>query len=469
MKGKLSSALIRQFTIATLVNLVSLTAGVSMLWSSPMLVKLRNGTDTPLSRPITQEEGSWIVSGGYLVACITNLLAGTLLDKIGRKYSIILITIPRICASIWTIFVTEVWMLIFCRMVMVSTDNYIYVVIPVYVSEIANVSIAFKEFRASLGTFLHILACIGIVATLSIGPFVSYTIYNCLVAGVIVLTSIPLLFLPESPVHLYTTGRTDDAINVLSKVRETDVQVKQEIEDYKSSKKEKIAKLALMKDKTFLKSLSLGILVCGGCNAVGYNAVEFYLQTILEATHSSLMPEVASVIVGCIQLSAAVCTSFFTKMFGRRPILIYSLIGMLCGMLGLGVFFTYSTREGYVISGFLNYLPIISLILATYSFNIGIGCLLFIVTVELFEGRTRAFGYTICFTFFLLSAFITTKYLEAMFHAFGYSGTYWFFSAMCLIICTLIVLFVPETKGKTITEIQIALGNKKIEAEVGNK
>lgn len=255
-----------------------------------------------------------------------NLLAGTLLDKIGRKYSIILITIPRICASIWTIFVTEVWMLIFCRMVMVSTDNYIYVVIPVYVSEIANVSIAFmsiffskssffyvhvqnevymplklqlflynimifqpqilsrinltylfkiklralkiklltrikilninllntlyfsrfkiinitnnlifsmnfygilrrpkilsffstflflpiffqKEFRASLGTFLHILACIGIVATLSIGPFVSYTIYNCLVAGVIVLTSIPLLFLPESPVHLYTKGK----------------------------------------------------------------------------------------------------------------------------------------------------------------------------------------------------------------------------------------------------------------------
>ncbi|CAG9569142.1 unnamed protein product [Danaus chrysippus] len=314
------------------VNFGSLTTGISLFWASPMLVKLRNGTDTPLSRPITEEEGSWIVSGGYLAA---------------------------------------------------------------------------------------------------------------------------------------VASRIDEAIDVLSKVRESDEIIKQELEDYRSSKQIKVNKIELIRDRTFLKSLSLGVLVCAGANMIGYSAISFYLQTIFESTNTSVAPEIASLVIGFIQLFAALCTTFFTKFFGRRTILIYSLLGMFVGMFGLGIFFTFSTKEGYVITGFLNYLPIISMILCTYNFNVGIGCLLLVVTAELFDGTARAFGYSICLTSSLFLAFLTSKYFVEFTLALGPPATYWFFSAMCLVVCTLIAVFLPETKGKTFNEIQVSLGRQRLENEPG--
>ncbi|XP_032523565.1 facilitated trehalose transporter Tret1-like [Danaus plexippus] len=460
MKLVLSASLIRQYVIVTIVNLGSLTTGMSMYWTSPMIVKLSNGTDIPLPKPITEREGSWIVSGGYLAAIGTNFLGGLLIDKIGRKYCIILVTVPRICASVWTIFANEVWMLILCRAVMVLTDCYMFVAIPVYVSEIAS-----KDHRGPLGAFLHISSCTGIVITLGVGPFLSYAVFNAILAGVIVITALPLPFLPDSPFYLYTKGRIDDSLTVLSKIRASDDVIKQEIEDYKSAKRVQINTLALFRDKIFLKSLSLGILICVGSNAIGYNAVSFYLQTILDSTKTSVQSEHASVVIGCIQLFAALCTSFFNNTFGRRPILIYTLAGLFLGMIGLGTFFEITTKENYVVTGFLNYLPIISLIVCTYCFNVGIGCLIFVVTAELFEGAARAIGVSICILVSLLIVFLTTNYFSEMALKLGPSNTYWFFSAMCALVCTLIYFFIPETKGKTFSEIQTALGRKNNETE----
>jgi MFS family permease len=65
---------------------------------------------------------------------------------------------------------------------------------------------------------------------------------------------------------------------------------------------------------------------------IGYNAIAFYLQTVLESTQTSVRPEVASVIIGLIQLTASFCTIVLTDRFGRKPILSGSLLGMTVGM-----------------------------------------------------------------------------------------------------------------------------------------
>lgn len=140
------------------------------------------------------------------------------------------------------------------------------------------------------------------------------------------------LLLCSFTIQVNISGRIDDSLTVLSKIRASDDVIKQEIEDYKSAKRVQINTLALFRDKIFLKSLSLGILICVGSNAIGYNAVSFYLQTILDSTKTSVQSEHASVVIGCIQLFAALCTSFFNNTFGRRPILIYTLAGLFLGM-----------------------------------------------------------------------------------------------------------------------------------------
>ncbi|CAH2096870.1 unnamed protein product [Euphydryas editha] len=435
---------------------------MSLSWSSPVLVKLRNSTETPLPEPITDEEGSWIVSGGFLCALITNIFGGMLLDVIGRKYCLLLAMLPKLCMAFVLIFADRVWLFIFCRAVMMMTDSFIFIIVPVYASEIAC-----KVHRGTLGTFLQIFSSLGIVVTLGVGPFLSYTTYNIVLTATIVLCTIPLVCLPDTPFHLYAKGRIEEAMEVLTSIRGSEDKAKQEIEEYRSCKnnEEKVDKIALLKNRMFLKSVSLGFLVAGGAQLTGFNAVQFYLQTILESTKTSVKPEIASVVIGIIQVLASFFTTPISSRFNRRTILFASLFGVFLGMLGLGTFFKISETEGYEITGFMNYLPIISLILVIFCYCAGIGSLSWVIVTEIFEGPSRALGFSISINLSSLLAFLTTKYLALMISVIGPTATYLFFSSMCVLVGTLIYTFLPETKGKTFREIQEALRAKKVVVE----
>ncbi|XP_034837237.1 facilitated trehalose transporter Tret1-like [Maniola hyperantus] len=459
MKFNLPTSLIRQYAVVITVNLGVVTTGMSLAWPSPVLVKLRNATETPLSRPITEDEGSWIVSGGLLISIFSVLLGGMLLDAIGRKNCFLLICLPKFLIAMLLIFATEVWMLILGRVIMSVADSFLFMVAPIYASEIAS-----KEHRGSLGTFMQIFSSLGIVLTLSLGPFLSYTAFNIVLASAIAASTVPVLCMPESPCHLYSKGRTEEALAVLLQIRESEAIAKQELQEYQDSNKkaDKIDKKQLFRNRTFLKSLSLGFLLFIGGQIIGYNAIQFYLQTILESTNTSVKPEIASVIIGVIQVLASFCTPLFLTKFGRRPILISSLSGVFFGMLGLGTFFKL-TEAGDEITGILNFLPIISLILVVYCYSAGIGSLTWLVTAEVFDGASRALGVSITLMSSLVSMFVITKYFVFMTSALGPAVTYWFFSAMCVLVGTLIAIFLPETKGKTFHEIQRALGGESIQ------
>ena len=124
-------------------------------------------------------------------------------------------------------------------------------------------------------------------------------------------------------------------MRILTLIRGSEIVAKQELEEYKaanSKTEERVDKIALLKNKQFLKGLFLGIVVCAGSQLIGSNAVNFYLQTILESTKTSVPSEIASVIMGSIQLFASFCTTLIMNTFGRRPILLTSLSGFCLGM-----------------------------------------------------------------------------------------------------------------------------------------
>ncbi|CAH0721260.1 unnamed protein product, partial [Brenthis ino] len=449
--------LIRQYVLVVTANLAILTTGMSLAWPSPSMVKLRNAAETPLPSPITDEEGSWVVAGGFIIAVFTNFLSRIMTDKIGRKQCIIFASIVKLFGAITLVFANEVWIFILCRTAMLIFDCCLLVVIPVYASEIAN-----KEQRGALGTFLQLFSSVGVLFTLSLGPFLQYKTFSIINASVFAVLTVPLLFLPDTPFYFYSKGRLDEAMTVLTSIRGSEILAKQELEEYKVSSdksKRKIDKSALFKNKAFLRASCLGLMLTGGSQMIGSNAINFYLQTILESTKTSVPSEIASVIVGCIQVLASFCTTFIMNTFGRRNILMSSLVGILVGMLGLGTFFEIGGVEGYVVTGFMNYLPIISLILVIFCYNVGIGSVLWVVVSELFEGPSRALGVTISFTSSNTLIFVTTKYFALMTTALGPATTYWLFSSMCVLLFATIAIFLPETKGKSFSDIQIALGD----------
>ncbi|CAG4973651.1 unnamed protein product [Colias eurytheme] len=434
-----------------------LSTGMSIAWPSPMLVKLTDVNETPLERPLTASEGSWMVALGFLFGGIINVLGGILLDIIGRKASVFVTFVPKLSMSIFLIFATKPWMVIFARTVFLIGDCLVLVVVPTYSSEIAS-----KTHRGALGTFLQLFSSLGILITLSVGPFVSYHTFSYIFCGVLVVSLIPLIFLPESPYYQYSKGNYDAALKSLTTFRGSKELAAEEIEEYKKSREDniKIDKIEMLKNKAFLKSLTLCVLLFFGSQMVGYNAVTFYLQTILISTNTSVMPELASVIIGLIQVVASVSLTILTSMFKRKQLLLSSLFGLFLGMMGLGVFFqTHS--DGEAVTSFMNYLPIISMILIVFCYSAGIGSLIWPISTELFEGPTRAFGTSIGILCCQSTVFFTSLYFPLVTSSVGPAPTYWFFSICCVAVAILLGVFLPETKDKSFREIQNSLGNFK--------
>ena len=86
---------------------------------------------------------------------------------------------------------------------------------------------------------------------------------------------------------------------------------------------------------------------------------------------------------------------------------------------------------------------------------------MWVVASELFEGPARSVGCTTSITVATVSVFFSTKYFALMIQALGPAYTYWIFSCVCVVFFAIIAIFLPETKGKSFSEIQVALGEKK--------
>lgn len=131
---------------------------------------------------------------------------------------------------------------------------------------------------------------------------------------------------------LYVSGRVDECQRTLTFLRGSETLAKKEINEYSTNNNTKIDRRLLLRNKVFLITILIITILGIGQQGVGYNAVTFYLQTILEASHTSVKSETASVIIGLVQLSAAFCPQMITDRFGRKLILTITLVGMNFGL-----------------------------------------------------------------------------------------------------------------------------------------
>lgn len=96
--------------------------------------------------------------------------------------------------------------------------------------------------------------------------------------------------------------------------------------EYSITSEEQIPIKLLFKNEVFLKALAITAIFSAIGQLVCHNCIMAYLQTILNSADTSVEPEIASLVVGCIGLVASFCT-LFTDMIGRKPILLVTLAG----------------------------------------------------------------------------------------------------------------------------------------------
>ncbi|GBP16955.1 Facilitated trehalose transporter Tret1 [Eumeta japonica] len=485
-------------------------------------------------------------------------IATYLVNSIGRKRTLVVAIVPRITGSLLLTFADRLWIMYFGRVLFSISDAFVFCSVPLYVSEIAN-----KEIRGSLGTFVQIFTSIGIVITLCLGPYVDYLSLNAISTALCIAGSIPTLFLLDSPYYLHMKGKRSEAIHTLTLLRGSEVKALEEMKEYEECDEEESFRIIdITKSKAVIKALAITIILGIGSQATGFSAVTFYLQHILVTTDTSLSSEVASVIIGMIQLLASFCTALVSDRFGRKPILNISLVGMTVGLVfwlrieylmeggfvegepamvgwgeileggmvgwgeileggmvgwgeilegrdggvmkgrgppelslierkaarsrskipisfkpavrnfvpiknretksrsrlqvGLGIFFALHVPH-VPVTGVLQYLPLLSLVFVVYFYNAGLGSIVWPLSAELFEGPFRALGMTSGLVISVLIAFLTTKFFASETHSIGPAATYAIYSVNTIILLIFIMFCVPETKGKSFSEIHAAL------------
>jgi MFS family permease len=156
-------------------------------------------------------------------------------------------------------------------------------------------------------------------------------------------------------------------------------------------------------------------------------------------------------VTGLVNLSFTYVASIVVDKLGRRPLLLFSDIGMTICTFLIGLFFFMKDRS-YDINSF-TWVPITAVYLYLISFSLGYGPIPWVFLGEVFPRKIAGYAASVVCMFNYLCVFIITNFFDDVSSMVGRGGAFFIFTAFS-ILGTLFVLFiVPETKNKTLEEV----------------
>ena len=332
------------------------------------------------------------------------------------------------------------------------------------------------KLRGIFGSLNEIMLTCGIIFNYGVGSIENFPYhYVALVAvGIVALFEVLVFWLPETPRSLLSRGYGEEAENVLRWLRGSKYNIKTELDEIKET-------IAVRKKKgepvwrQFLKRSVLVpfiyvLIIVFFTQAGGISAAASYAATIFSDAGISNPRVTAIYAVGIASLIGNFVSFFTVDLLGRKVLLILSGIGMFIGATMLGAHF-YITRPSLcdtfnsTVIDPVEYVPepcnthfgtlaILSLVLFRFSYSIGWGPIPWLLLSELLPLSVR--GVASGFAMFLTSgtaAVVSGFYLE-------YSRlvqpwfAMWTFSLINLAAALFVLIFIPETKGKSLEEME---------------
>ncbi|XP_012255543.1 facilitated trehalose transporter Tret1-2 homolog isoform X2 [Athalia rosae] len=447
---------VTQYAASCAGNLSVFAGGVVMAWSSPILPMLKKDpplSDNPLGRPINEEEGSWIGSLLAAGAAIGGFGAGYLTEKFGRKNALLFSAAPFILGWILVATAGNIAQLYIARIFFGMGVGIAYTALPMYVGEIAETSI-----RGALGSLMQLFISGGLIYGYVIGPYVSYLAFWIVCACVPVAFVFVFITMPESPHYFISRGRKEDAMKSLARLRGKTVNgVQQEVDEIQMTVEEAYRNqgsfMSLFRVRANSKALMLTSALVAFQQFTGINIVLFYTGDIFNSTGTALSSAISTIIVGCVMLIASCGTPIFVDRLGRKILLIISGIGQAATLIALGLFFYLKDVSKSDVSN-LGWLPVTSLVIFIAAYSIGWGPLPWAVMGELFASDVKSRASSITVVFCWVLAFCITKFFTNIESALGTYTAFWIFAGFCIASVVFTIFLLPETKGKSLKEIQ---------------
>ncbi|VVC94599.1 unnamed protein product [Leptidea sinapis] len=414
-------------------------------WTAPVIQKLQDLNQSPFPRLLSDLETSLLASSIY--ASVPGILIMSWLSNYKGRRLCLIIASCLFIVSYTLLAVTQNYaMLLASRVLSAYGSCTASIINALYIGEITSTKV-----RGILLTGLGIIQTIGSLLILSVGPNVSFstTAYIGLIVSIIYL--VVVLFIPESPVYYVIRGEKNKLKKVMQDLNRSD-EIDDNVETQKSERNDINDWKELFTEKCNIKGLFIATVITMLQYGNGALIVTFFSTSIFEQAGSSIEPNLASVIIGCTQLSGSVIAPFFVEKSGRRPLLLTST-AICCGsMVVFGVYFYLSHIGAEVIQHF-KWLPLVALAVFYLSNNMGFGVIPGTLTGEMFKSNVRSKGTALVIVISWIFGFAVTTLFNSTITRFGAHIIFWFFGLICGVAFLFTLFFVPETKGKSLVEI----------------
>jgi MFS family permease len=331
---------------------------------------------------------------------------------------------------------------IFGRLFIALSSGAYCLIIPIYVGEMAS-----KEIRGMLLMFFDLSIKLGALFSYILFSYSSTFVVSILCGTLAFLYMFGIFYLPETPLYHFRKEQFGLALESIRRIRGESYNFDNEIKELQKQSDELDATKELKKPAR-RKSLLIIICMFFFMQLSGINVILFYAPTIfMEAGVKDLNP---MIIIYLVQMLAVLATFLLIDRYGRKILLISSLIMMMIGLIGNGTAYLLG-YEG------IEWILLFFLIIFIIGFSLGISGIPFVLFGELFTLDAKriiaptaltlnfAFAYFVALIFTLLANWIRVEFI------------FFAFAIICLIGLMFVLFFVPETKGKTLLEIQMEL------------
>jgi len=458
----------KQVLAALCATMGCLLNGSVIGYTGPAIPSLLSTNSTSVwgnTTPVTFQEASWLtglLSIGCFVGCV---MAGPVMEKIGRKKSLMFVAGGfYILGFLLISLASRVELLYAGRFMNGAGLGVVLATVSVYIVEIAT-----TDMRGFLGCFLQFQGSLGVLLTFVIGSYLNWWQLALAHLGMVIPFLALMWVIPESPRWLIMKGNEWAAEVSLKWLRGREPEmIDREIEKIKKEiaiRKRERNSITMLLEPQVLKPFLISLAMMFFLMMSGFNVMVFYVVTIFETSGSSLDPNLSSVVVGSVLLISCFIALAIVSQLGRKPILVTSILGMSVSHIVLGTCYhlrrTLSPAE--TTPDYLGWLPLLAVVSFLFLGNIGYGTLIWVVTAELLPPKVRAMAnsFIICFAF--ITGFIVAKSFADLVESplLGEEGTFWLYGGICFVGGIFTLICVPETRNKSIEEIQSYFsGNK---------
>ncbi|MDP2338526.1 MAG: sugar porter family MFS transporter [Bacteroidota bacterium] len=396
----------------------------------------------------------WTVSS-LLFGCIAGvMLAGKAGDHYGRKKVLMLAALLFFISAVGSATAHSLIFFLVARILGGLAVGVASILSPMYIAELAP-----AKYRGTLVSLNQLAIVIGILVAffsnyLLVGTGENNWRWMLLVmAAPAILLFFSLFLVPESPRWLAARNRNDEALKVLLKTsgKESALAELKEIgETLTVHEESKFSDLLTPKIKPLL---FIGIILAVFQQITGINTIMYYAPKIFanvgQSNDSALLQ---TILIGGTNLVFTLVAMVLIDRFGRKLLIIIGSMGMTLMLAGLSVlFFTNQTSGVLVLVFILGYIAF---------FAASLGPAVWVVAAELFPNRLRSKGMSIAIVSLWIACAIVTIAFPIMLERLSGGITFLIFSLICLANLLYVLKYVPETKGKTLEELEKEFAKK---------